>query len=60
MGKGQISQLPTREPEFKPLEEHRAESRWQFCNCRSCQEYRFLIESQPGSPIDFKTYRKEG
>lgn len=42
---------------YVPFEKHTAESRWQFCNCQSCQDYRRLIERMPGKPIDFKTYR---
>jgi len=56
----QIGMLPQREPDYiKPFQVHVAESKWQFCNCKSCQDYRFLIECQPGKPVDFKTYRKK-
>lgn len=57
-GQGHVSHMPGTE-EFVGKEEHTAESKWQFCGCKSCQEYRFLILSQPGSPIDFNTYRKK-
>ena len=39
------------------LEEHTADSRWQFCMCASCQDIRRRIEEAPGKPIDFATYR---
>ncbi len=55
--KGQVPVLSVQKREYKPLEVHTADSKWQFCCCKSCQDYRFLIESQPGSPINFKTYR---
>lgn len=40
-----------------PLEKHTAESHWQICNCASCQRFRMLIDSMPGKPIDYATYR---
>jgi hypothetical protein len=40
-----------------PLEVHTGESRWQFCNCESCQRRRMLIDSMPGKKVDFATYR---
>lgn len=43
--------------EYKELEPHVAESRWQFCNCQSCQEKRFRLVSMPGPKIDFQTFR---
>lgn len=55
-GQGHVRQMPGLR-EFVGKEPHTADSRWQFCGCRSCQEFRFLIESQPGSAIDFRTYR---
>lgn len=55
--RGHVGTLHLREPDYKPLEVHTADSKWQFCMCKSCQDYRFLIESQPGGPINFKTYR---
>jgi hypothetical protein len=43
---------------YKPFEEHTAESQWQYCNCRSCQDYRHLIETAPpGTKFNFDTYR---
>lgn len=42
-----------------PLEVHTADSKWQSCNCTSCQERRKLIDSCPGTPLDYKTYRKK-
>jgi len=59
MTKGQIGHMPAREREYKPLEVHTADSKWQFCCCKSCQDYRFLIDSQPGTPINYATYRKK-
>ena len=43
--------------EYKPLEPHTAESKWQFCNCQTCQEKRFKLQNMPGAKIDFNTFR---
>ena len=40
-----------------PLEEHTAESKWQYCNCRTCQEKRMKLESMPGAKIDWNKIR---
>ena len=41
-----------------PFERHVAESVWQRCGCQSCQEYRNLILTRPGSLImNFETLR---
>lgn len=40
-----------------PLEVHTADSKWQFCNCESCQRRRMLIDATPGKKLDFATYR---
>jgi len=37
--------------EYKEFTEHVAESRWQTCDCQSCQEKRFLLEQLPGEKI---------
>lgn len=41
----------------KPFEKHTAESRWQFCNCLTCQNKRILLDSLPGPKIDFTKFR---
>lgn len=41
----------------KPLEKHTADSKWQFCNCGTCQRMRMFIDALPGKPIDYATYR---
>lgn len=45
--------------EYKPLEQHVAESVWQRCNCQTCQEKRFLLDCMPGPKIDYSTYRRK-
>jgi len=43
-----------RDPRIKyiePFEEHKAENRWQTCNCQTCQEKRFNLEQLPGPRI---------
>jgi hypothetical protein len=41
-----------------PLEVHIAESRWQTCNCRTCQEKRLKYDAMPGKKIDWERYRR--
>ena len=43
--------------EYKPIEKHTAESKWQFCNCETCQEKRFKLDNLPGKAINYKTFR---
>jgi len=45
---------------YKPFEKHTAESKWQFCNCQSCQDKRFFLDHAPGAPIDYSTFRLKG
>jgi oligoribonuclease (3'-5' exoribonuclease) len=57
IGHGHIGKILPVEREYAPLEKHVAESKWQFCNCQSCQDRRFLLDSLPGTKIDYATYR---
>ena len=41
--------------EYKPFEEHQAESRWQTCNCQTCQEKRAMLEGIRGEPLPWQT-----
>lgn len=41
----------------KPLEQHTAESKWQFCNCETCQRKRQTIDALPGQKLNYSTYR---
>ena len=43
----------------KPFGVHTAESKWQTCRCRSCQEKRFTLESLPGPKVDWAKYRNK-
>jgi len=52
-----IGTLAKAEPNYLPKEKHTADSKWQFCNCESCQDKRFLLDSMPGKPIDYATFR---
>jgi hypothetical protein len=45
--------------EGKPFEKHVAESKWQFCCCKSCQEKRARLDAMPGPKIDFATFRNK-
>jgi len=57
--RGKVGTIGKNEEVFpNPLEPHTAESKWQFCNCRSCQGKRALILSMPGKEIDFAKYRR--
>ena len=41
-----------------PLEEHTANSRWQTCNCLTCQRKRKMMDSLPGEKIDWTQFKK--
>jgi hypothetical protein len=41
-----------------PLEEHKGESRWQTCMCKTCQRKRKTYDSLPGRQIDWERYKK--
>ena len=43
--------------EYAPLEKHTAESKWQFCNCKTCQDKRRFLDGLPGERIDYATFR---
>jgi hypothetical protein len=57
--KGEVSFAPEWVP-VPPFDKHVAESKWQYCNCRSCQEHRHLLETLPGAKIDFNSFRLPG
>jgi hypothetical protein len=57
-GVGHVAHMP-KGNEIVGTEEHTADSKWQFCGCKSCRGYRTLIDSQPGTPINYATYRKK-
>ena len=56
--RGKVGTIAQEETFPNPIEVHTAESRWQSCNCRSCQGKRALILSMPGKEIDFAKYRR--
>jgi hypothetical protein len=41
-----------------PIEEHVAESCWQTCDCRTCQEKRLTYDLLPGKKIDWSRFEK--
>jgi hypothetical protein len=43
--------------EGKTIEKHTADSKWQFCCCRTCQEKRKKLDAMPGVKIDYSTFR---
>jgi hypothetical protein len=43
-----------------PLEKHTANSKWQYCNCETCQRKRMFLDSLPGQKIDYNTFRHKG
>ena len=43
----------------EPFERHIAESKWQFCNCQTCQETRDRLDKAPGTKINYETYRRK-
>ena len=59
MSQASFPQIEHLEKNYLPLEKHTADSKWQFCNCRSCQDRRRLIDNAPGTKIDYATYRRK-
>jgi hypothetical protein len=59
-------QWDRRVPEFQkvvvalpfPVKEHLATSRWQSCDCRTCQEKRLMLDSLPGKRWDWERYKQ--
>lgn len=43
-----------------PLEKHTADSKWQYCNCETCQRKRLTLDALPGKKIDYATFRHVG
>lgn len=44
--------------QFVATEKHTADSQWQYCGCKSCQEVRYRIQSAPpGTKFDFDKFR---
>lgn len=41
-----------------PVTEHVAESRWQSCDCKTCQRKRLMLDGMPGKRFDWYRYRK--
>ena len=41
-----------------PVTEHTAESRWQSCDCKTCQRKRRTYDSLPGKPIDWARHKR--
>ena len=60
MAKGQLGVFEGGWQPMEPLEEHAADSKWQYCLCGSCQSKRHLLETLPGVKIDFNTFRLPG
>jgi len=56
VGQGHIGMLIV-EREYETLEAHTADSKWQFCKCRTCQDKRRFLDNAPGDPIDYSTFR---
>jgi len=53
--------IPKVEPTLpNPIEKHTAESRWQYCNCKTCQSKRIFLDALPGQKIDYNTFRHRG
>ena len=43
--------------QFEKKEEHTADSKWQYCMCKWCQEKRYKLENMPGATIDWNKFR---
>lgn len=58
MKKGTIGQIEGGWEPKQPFDKHVAESKWQYCMCKTCQERRHLIEMAPGvGKVDFDKLR---
>ena len=56
--KGTVTTFGTAAEVFKnPIETHTADSKWQYCNCRTCQRHRAFLDSLPGPKIDYDKLR---
>jgi hypothetical protein len=44
---------------LEPFEKHTGDSKWQFCNCLTCQNKRCFLDGLPGKPIDYQTFRNK-
>ena len=60
MEQGKIALIAKQELVLLPIEVHVAESKWQFCNCETCQRKRNLLDSLPGKAVDYATFRLPG
>jgi hypothetical protein len=49
--------IPDWEPNSESIVEHKAESQWQYCMCRTCQQKRHKMDALPGPPINYDTLR---
>jgi hypothetical protein len=59
--KGIVAVMPEVE-EVLPnaIELHVADSKWQFCNCCTCQRKRKFLDGLPGAKIDYNIFRLAG
>lgn len=48
------------EPDPATIVEHTADSKWQYCMCRTCQQKRWKLDHLPGPPINYDTLRLPG
>jgi hypothetical protein len=55
--RGHVGIVMTEEEFELPIEKHTADSKWQFCKCKTCQRKRKYLDSLPGTPIDYATFR---
>jgi hypothetical protein len=49
--------IPDWEPNEASLAIHTADSKWQYCMCRTCQQKRHKLDSMPGEKINYDTLR---
>lgn len=52
-----IQFMPPQGRQYKPFTKHVAESRWQTCNCQSCQDKRITLDAMPGEKIDWSKFQ---
>ena len=49
--------IPDWEPPKESITEHTADSRWQYCMCRTCQQKRWKLDHMAGPPINYDKLR---
>jgi hypothetical protein len=55
--KGKVGFIVKTEVFKNEIDVHTADSKWQSCNCRTCQRKRTFLDGLPGAPFQYETFR---